>query len=305
MTVSKALVFDIKRFALHDGSGLRTTVFFKGCPLRCRWCQNPEGLSPKKGIIYFEKKCIHCQRCRIAAKPGQLEYKNDRPYFLQNIFDNFDNLINACPSGAISYDCQEYDLDELMNKITADRVFFRDDGGVTFSGGEPLLQGEFLLEILKRCKAEGIHTAIETTMYGASELIQKILPYLDLIYIDLKIFDEESHQRLTGVSVAGIKAQIRTILQSEHKEKVIIRTPLIPGITASDENIRSIAQFLKELDGQVHYELLNYNPLAAAKYELYDKQYGMKADLKPFNDQQMQHFYQLVKQAGIKNLIIE
>ena len=200
MEISKALVFDIKRFAVHDGFGLRTTVFFKGCPLRCKWCQNPEGLFTKRRLLYFKNSCIHCQRCKQFAIEKQMIYKNDRPYFNHEYQGDFDNLVMACPSGAIRYDSEVYDIETLLEKIKEDEVFFRDDGGVTFSGGEPLMQGQFLVEILKRCKEEGLHTAIETTMYASLDLIKKVLPYLDLMYIDLKIFDEKEHEKYTNVS---------------------------------------------------------------------------------------------------------
>lgn len=302
---SKALVFDIKRFAVHDGYGLRTTIFFKGCWLRCKWCQNPEGLSPKKRPIYFSKSCIHCQRCLQYSHDGQMTYQNNRPYFSLDYKGNFDNLIKVCPSGAIRYDCEEYDIEELMQKIKEDQVFFRDDGGVTFSGGEPLMQGEFLVEILKRCKKDGIHTAIETTMYASLDYIKRILPYLDLIYIDLKVFDEMKHQQLTGVSSKIIKQHIQYILESEHRDKVIIRTPLIPTMSATDKNITDISRFLVSIDPEVKYELLNYNPLASSKYELVDLEYGVDKHYKMFDKKQMQHFYNIVYASGIKNLMIE
>lgn len=304
MKTSKALVFDIKRFAVHDGYGLRTTVFFKGCPLRCQWCQNPEGLLPHKQVIYFEKQCIHCQRCLQNSIDGQMEYKNNRPYFHYDYQGDFDNLIKMCPSNAIRYDSEEYDIETLLEKIKEDQVFFRDDGGVTFSGGEPLLQGEFLLEILKRCKEEGIHTAIETTLYASYDFIKTILPYLDLIYIDLKVFDEQVHKEMTGVSSHIIKKNIESILKSQHKNKVIIRTPLIPSMTATKENIQSISQFLATLDSQVRYELLNYNPLASSKYELLNLTYSLK-DIKPLSSKEMQSFYDIVDQEGIHHLIRE
>ncbi|WP_296876486.1 glycyl-radical enzyme activating protein [Thomasclavelia sp.] len=305
MKTSKALIFDIKRFAVHDGDGLRTTVFFKGCPLRCLWCQNPEGIEAKRKVVYFKNRCIHCRRCIKFANIDQMEYKNNRPYFNHQYLGDFDNLINACPTNAISYDSIEYDIDTLMEKIKADQVFFQDTGGVTFSGGEPLMQGEFLLEILKRCKIENIHCAIETSLYAPIELIKKILPYLDLIYIDLKIFDETKHQQLTNVSSKLIKKQIKYILQSKHKDKVIIRTPLIPTMTAFDDNIKAIASFLVDLYPNVKYELLNYNPLASSKYELVDFEYGVDKKYKMFDENKMQHFYDLVYQTGLKNLIIE
>ena len=305
MKISKALVFDIKRFAVHDGYGLRTTVFFKGCPLRCKWCKNPEGVSTLRRQIYFENSCIHCQRCVEFYKKNQIKYEKNRPYFNLQYEGTFDNLVKACPGNAIRYDSEAYDIKQLMEKIKEDRVFFRDDGGVTFSGGEPLMQGEFLYEILKACQEEKIHTAIETTMYGSLELIKKILPYLDLIYIDLKVFDEKRHMELTNVSSKMIKQHIEYILESEYRNKVIIRTPLIPTMTATDHNIKSIANFLVNIYPEVKYELLNYNPLAFAKYELVDLEYEVDKQLKMFDKEQMEHFHQLVYQTGLKNLIIE
>ncbi len=305
MKISKALVFDIKRFAVHDGAGIRTTVFFKGCPLRCKWCQNPEGLSPKRRPIYFKNSCIHCRRCEQFSRENQMRYENDRPYFNRKYTGDFDNLIKACPASAIRYDSEEYDVEQLIEKIKEDKVFFRDNGGVTFSGGEPLMQGEFLVEILKRCKVEGIHTAIETTMFASMDLIKKVLPYLDLIYIDLKVFDEKLHEEYTQVSSKKIKERIRYILESEHKDKVIIRTPLIPSMSATDENITSITKFLIHIYPEVKYELLNYNPLASSKYELVDLEYGVNIKYKMFNKEEMQHFYDIVYQAGLKNLIKE
>ena len=302
MKTSKALVFDIKRFAIHDGHGLRTTVFFKGCPLRCRWCQNPEGLSKRQRPVYFEKTCVHCQRCRDFS--DLVIYTHDRPYFNYAKTD-YTDLIKACPSGAISYDSQPYSVEELIDKIKEDEVFFKYGGVVTFSGGEPLMQGDFLLEVLKRCQEEGIHTAIETTLYAPLEFIKQVLPYLDLVYVDLKEFDEKKHQEYTGVSSKMIKEHIQYILESTHRDKVIIRTPLIPSMTATDDNIKDIANYLVHIDPEVKYELLNYNPLASAKYELVDLQYGVDRQYKMFNKKQMQHFYDIVYQTGLKNLIIE
>ena len=239
------------------------------------------------------------------SKKNQIKYENNRPYFNLQYEGTFDNLVKACPGNAIRYDSEAYDIKQLMEKIKEDRVFFRDDGGVTFSGGEPLMQGEFLYEILKACQEEKIHTAIETTMYGSLELIKKIFPYLDLIYIDLKVFDEKRHMELTNVSSKMIKQHIEYILESEYRNKVIIRTPLIPTMTATDHNIKSIANFLVNIYPEVKYELLNYNPLAFAKYELVDLEYEVDKQLKMFDKEQMEHFHQLVYQTGLKNLIIE
>ena len=193
----------------------------------------------------------------------------------------------------------------MLEKISQDQVFFRNDGGVTFSGGEPLAQGDFLIEILKKCKQEGIHTAIETTMYASLDYIKKRLSYLDLIYIDLKLFDEMEHKQYTNVSSNIIKDNIRYILTSSHKDKVIIRTPLIPYITANDKNIKNIASFLVYLYSDVRYELLNYNPLGLSKYELLNLEYELSKNYRMFNKDEMEHYYRIAAKAGVKNLIRE
>ena len=156
----------------------------------------------------------------------------------------------------------------------------------------------------EQVQKEKIHTAIETSFYTSLELIKKALPYLDLVYIDLKIFDEQKHQACTNVSPQLIKENIRYVLQSEYKDKVIIRTPLIPTMSATDENIKQIVQFLIQINPEVKYEMLNYNPLASAKYELVNLKYGLES-YQMFTKQQMQHFYDVALQAGIKNLIKE
>ena len=298
MTTSNYLVFDIKRFAVHDGAGIRTTIFFKGCPLRCRWCQNPEGLLPSRQPLYFEDKCLHCRNCEKHSH-GQLIYQ-DKPLFKGN--DDFEEIIKYCPGGAIQYDSTYYSLEELKNKVMEDEVFFKYGGGVTLSGGEPFMQGEKLIDLLKELHKD-VHTAIETSLYTSLDLLKQALPYLDRIYCDMKIFDEEAHCRGTGVSNKVIKENLSYILSSEHKDKVIVRTPLIPGFSATDENIHDIASYLYGLDPDIKYELLNYNPLAQAKYDLTSFDYGLDKDIKAFDQKTMDHYYQIAEDSGIKNII--
>lgn len=305
MKNSKAYVFDINRFATHDGHGIRTTIFFKGCPLRCQWCQNPEGLSYIQRPIYFENNCIHCRLCEKAAYKNQMNYKNERPYFNLEYQGNFDNLVKACPGAAIQYDSHPYTIEELVDKVKQDEVFYKHGGGVTVSGGEPFMQGEFLIELLKRFKQEEINTAIETSLYASLDLIKEALPYLDIIYADLKIFDESIHEKYTGVSAHLIKKNIQYILESKYKDKVIIRTPLIPTMSATDENITAISKFLMDIYPDVKYELLNYNPLASSKYSLVDLEYSLDKQYKMYDSKQMEHFYHLVYQTGLKNIIKE
>lgn len=303
MPTSKGLVFDIKRFAIHDGAGLRTTIFFKGCPLRCKWCQNPEGLKSKKQPIYFENHCIHCQLCQKASQLGEVVYQNDRPYFKQGA--NMDPIIQACPADAIRYDAREYTLEEIMEEIKKDEVFFRQRGGVTISGGEPFLQFDFVIELLKACKKAGIHTAIESSFYTSKEKVNGVLPYLDQIFCDLKEMDPAKHIEFTQVDNQPILENIRRLLESDKKEQVIIRTPLIPGYNGTKENIAAISRFLASIYPEVQYELLNYNPLASAKYAFYDFDYEIKEPIQPFTRAEMNEFRAVARQNGIKNIVTD
>lgn len=306
MTASDtALVFDIKRFAVHDGDGIRTTVFLKGCPLRCRWCQNPEGLEMKPALLYMKTKCLHCGSCAKTAVNGEVTWEEDHPVINRAYEGSYDNVLKACPSGALVMDSQRYTEDELLARIQEDRVFFRDTGGVTFSGGEPLLQGAFLVNLLQRCQEAGIKTAIETSLSVSSEIVKGVLPHLDQIYADLKCFDGERHKQQTGQSNDLILNNIRILLESEQKDRVTIRTPLIPGATADRENIRAIASFLTSIYPDVRYELLNYNVLAPAKYEMTGKTYGMEEGLKRFSESEMEVFRTAARDGGITNLIQE
>lgn len=303
MRTSDALVFDIKRFAVHDGDGLRTTVFFKGCPLRCLWCQNPEGLEAARQPVYLKKQCIGCGRCVKASDSGQVTW--DGGPVLHREKKDFDAVVDACPAGAIRYDSRPYTEEELMEEIRKDEVFFRHNGGVTFSGGEPLMQGDFLARILHACKEEGIHTALESSFYGDPVLVKRIAPDLDRIFADMKLFEGDVHKEATGVFNEKIKENIGWLLTNpEHRDKVIIRTPLIPGYTASEENIGAIARWISSLYPDVKYELLNYNPLAESKYEMTGKTYGL-ARHKLFTKEEMDRFKGIARANGVRYLIEE
>ncbi len=303
MTQSKALIFDIKRFAIHDGNGLRTTVFLKGCPLKCQWCQNPEGISFKRQPLFIASECISCRRCAAQARPGQMIFKGGRPYLDYDYPGDFDNLIDACPALALRYDSEEYDVAKLMETIKQDQVFFKYGGGVTFSGGEPLAQPDFLKSVLEKCSHENIHTALETSLHAPFQVIEEIIPLVDQIYVDLKIFDDDEHLKYTGVSSQLIKTNIQKLLCGPYQERVTIRTPLIPDITAISSNLATISRFLISLDPQVKYELLNYNYLAGAKYDRLDRQYPLDSKLQRFTKAQMEQFYEILSLNGIINII--
>lgn len=298
-------IFDIRRFSTHDGDGIRTTVFLKGCPLSCVWCQNPEGISVKRRPLYFENRCIHCGTCVANCKDGGLQMKNNQIVLDINAREDWEQLIYHCPAGAIEMDSKTCSVEEVMTEIRRDKVFYNHGGGVTLSGGEPLLQWEFAREILKQCQKEGIHTAIETAVFVKSEAVKAVIPYLNMAFSDLKLIDDEQHKKYVGVSNELIKNNIEILLTSKIRERVVIRTPMIPGITTSKENIQGIAAFISSIYREVSYEILNYNPLAQAKYHLVDMKYCFEENPKLYSKEQMEQFGQWAREAGVKNIIIQ
>lgn len=298
-------IFDIRRFSTHDGEGIRTTAFLKGCPLKCVWCQNPEGIPVKQMPLYFENKCIHCGTCVKFSKNAGMQEKDGQIRMNREASEDWEVLADVCPAEAIMLDSKTYTVDELVKELLRDRVFFKHGGGVTLSGGEPLMQGGFATEVFKALKTEGVHTAVETSLSIALDTVKNAVPYIDRIYADLKIFDDENHKKYTGRSNEQIKKNLTWLLTSEHRDKVIIRTPLIPNYTATEENLSKIAAFLSELYPEVTYELLNYNPLAEAKYHLVNREYCFEENPKLYTKEQMKAFGEIVKEHGIKNLILE
>lgn len=298
-------VFDVRRFSTHDGDGIRTTIFLKGCPLRCIWCQNPEGLSLKPQLIYLENQCIHCGICTKVCKNSSITLKNSKLHIDKSATDQWEQPIDVCPAACLTMDCKSYTIEELVKLALKDAAFFRHGGGVTLSGGEPLFQKDFALALLKALKEEGINTTIETSIYVDQNVVIDVLPYLDSIYADLKVFDKNKHKELTGVYNDQIKENIKFILKSNKKDKVIIRTPLIPTMTATKENIYDIAKFITSIYPEVKYELLNYNPLAKSKYNLVEEEYCFEENPKMYTEEQMNDFREVAKSAGVKNLITE
>ena len=238
------IIFDIKEFAVHDGEGLRTTVFFKGCPLRCVWCHNPEGLTNKPQLMIRENSCKHCGLC---LKP--CNHEECKP---------FKRCIHICPDNLIKVVGEELISEELANRLLKNRDFLL-QGGVTFSGGEPLMQADFLLETINRL--QDINIAIETSGYADSDTFKKVIEKVDYVYMDIKLADENQHIKYTGVSNSLILKNLE-ILKQLHKP-CTIRTPLIPNITDTKENIDAI----KKIIGNLNHELLPYNEFASVKYD--------------------------------------
>ncbi|MBQ2724617.1 MAG: glycyl-radical enzyme activating protein [Clostridia bacterium] len=248
-------VFDIKGFALNDGPGIRTTVFMKGCPLRCRWCHNPEGLSPKPELYVKNARCISCGKC------GQkCQHEECQP---------FGRCLHVCPFGNLSVAGKIWSAGDLAKRLLEDRDIFGRDGGVTFSGGEPLMQHGFLRKTADLLKSEGIHLAVETSSFAQHEIYRETIALFDYVMADLKLFECGMHETYTGVKNDRILDNLRWLMHSG--KEFVIRVPLIPGITDTEANLTAIADFVE--DSPV--ELLSYNNMAGAKYESVGRKFGM------------------------------
>lgn len=259
---TKALIFDIKRDCSEDGPGIRTTVFFKGCPLTCAWCQNPEGIGRKPGLS-FRKDLCRPELCGLCPADCLSQTHSE----LERLYQLRDSCQQKCPSKALEPVGYWMTLEELLYRVLIDKTFFKSSGGgVTVSGGEATLQSAFLEKFLQRLKQEGVSTALETCgFFNYRTFSQRILPWLDCIYFDLKLIDETEHRHFTGQSNKPILKNLVRLVQ-EANIPVNVRVPLIPGITASKSNLSAIAGFLKEHGIQAVY-LMPYNPLWLDKLE--------------------------------------
>ena len=307
MTISESMrgrIFDIRRFSTHDGGGIRTTVFMKGCPLRCAWCHNPEGMDFARRPVWFRGKCMGCMDCAAASRNGGVTEAADGLRINPSADEDWDALMDACPTGALRWDSCDMTLDEVLAELKKDMAFFA-RGGVTLSGGDPLYQAEFARALLEACHREGIHTAVETELHAPPEAVHAVLPHADLIYADLKLMDGAAHKAYTGAGNALILENLAWLLGSKLRERVILRTPLIPGATAAAENIAAIAGWLAVRCPDVRYELLNYNPLAAAKYPLLGRRYCFEENLRKFTAEEMAAFAAIARSKGLKHVFFE
>ena len=250
-------VFDIKQLAVFDGPGIRTTVFFKGCPLRCRWCHNPEGLAFAPQLMVSSQGCTHCRRCRdVCPSPGNCI--------------RCGRCVTACPMHLRKICGTAYTAKELAGKLRKDELIFQmNGGGVTLSGGEPAAQPEFLLELLK--ELEGIHRAIETCGYCRPETFHKILSQLDYVIMDIKLADRRQHTFWTGKSNEWILENLKQVKASGRP--FVIRVPLIPGVSDTKENLEAVAELIRGAKNLERLELLPYHRTAGAKYGMVDLEY--------------------------------
>lgn len=303
-----ANVVDIRRFSTHDGQGIRTTIFLKGCSLECAWCQNPETINPRIRPVFFRTRCIDCGLCEAAGGAAVTRDGEGRVRVDTTAPADWEAMATVCPTGAITFDAKRYTVAELVELAQRDRVFFGAGGGVTLSGGEPLFLPHFAAALLRALKSAGINTALETALNVRQEFLFEALPGVDHVFADCKLIDPEAHRRYTGHTNERVLANLAALLRGDRRDDITVRTPLIPGITDGEENIAGIARFISGVYPDVTYELLNYNPLAAAKYDvLPGVMYVFDTDENPrmFNPAQMEGFREIARANGVRNLVAD
>ena len=291
----KGILTAIQRFSLHDGPGIRSTVFFKGCNMRCSWCHNPETFEMTSQLMYYRTKCVGCGACtqicplHTIGEDGKLVLERDGCTHCGKCAD-------VCFSGALEMCGKEYDVSDILSEVLQDTDYYiRSGGGVTLSGGEVLLQGPFALELLKALKQNGISTAIETNLNVNYDTILPLLPHIDLIMCDLKIWDADRHRKWTGSDNRRIIDNIKAL--SATGVPMIVRTPVIPGVNDSSDEIGDISRFIGTLDNILYYELLNFNPLGGSKYIALDMPDSFKGQ-KPLSEERMNSLYE----TALKNM---
>ena len=277
----KGNIFDIQRYSIHDGKGIRTVVFLKGCPLRCKWCANPESWEVHPQLYYVKSKCIGCKTCVATCANHEVEAEEDHIKVIRENCTGDYTWVDNCPTGALRVEGQKMQAKDVVEEVKKDQIFYQySDGGVTFSGGEPLLQKDFIQELLELCKQEGISTAVETAGLVSPEVLDQVRPYVDLFLYDIKSMDPEVHWRWTGQSNDQILQNLKRLAQSG--ANIMVRTPLIPGVNDREEDINAIMDYLNQC-GIRKYSILPFHQYGSGKYESLGLNYEL-ADLKVPSD---------------------
>ena len=289
------MIFNIQKCSVHDGEGIRTTVFFKGCPLHCKWCSNPESQSYSKQIAEFPRKCIGCGMCVSVCPQAVRTCPGSAPVIDRTKCTGCMECAEMCFAEAKSIVGKDMDADEIFNEIRKDRYFYEHSGGgVTFSGGEALTQPELLTELAERCNKNRIHTTIETCGCGSFDRFKTALPFIDYMFFDIKCMDSERHRELTGAGNEEILSNLKAI--SRYDIPVTIRTPVIPGINDSEENIRATAEFIRDIPAVRGYELLPYHNFGVSKYASLGKEYELP-EIEPPEDDHMLELTRIANNA--------
>ncbi len=291
-------ILNIQRMSTEDGPGLRTTLFVKGCPLSCAWCHNPESLSPLFQIEWQEEGCLGCGTCVSLCPVQALTLTEDGLRIDRCRCDLCLRCVEACPTRALESRGEDWTVDELFSELIKDRAYFGADGGITLSGGEIMVQAGEAADLLKAFKEAGIHTAIDTSGLCSREALDRVLPWTDLVLYDLKLADSQEHKQWTGVDNGRILENFRYLLARKNDLGYVVwvRTPIIPGATDSDDNIRALAEVVGK--GAEVWELCAFNNLCADKYERLGAGSWQFAGVPLMTGERMRELEQLAREAG-------
>lgn len=294
-------IIDIKRFTVHDGPGIRSTLFLKGCGLHCAWCHNPEGIENSIELWYLPRQCIRCRACLHSCPEGALSsHEEEEPFIWINRrrCTNCGSCVEACPTTALSFDGRRLSSEEAAATLLRDEPFYAESGGgVTISGGDPLVQRAFAAEVLGLCKASGVHTAIETCLQGPWEALESFLPLVDLFIVDLKLADSSLHREYCGQGNELIRENYRRL--ASLGPELLTRIPLVPGVTATLENIGDIARFVRSCNPGARVELINFNPLAENKYLLMHRDRDFFSNMGPLGAEELSARYAILEVEGL------
>jgi pyruvate formate lyase activating enzyme len=282
-TITKGIVFDIKKYATDDGPGIRTTVFLKGCPLRCPWCHNPEGQVSAPQLMYRKKKCVRCGECANDCPTGAIVFARKRISIDRKLCNLCGKCSKKCPTDAVGIIGKEMTVSEVMKEIEKDMPFYEESkGGVTISGGEPLMQLDFLGELLAGCRKRNIHTAVDSCGYASKEAFDKIVNKVDVFLYDVKMMDDKRHKRYTGVSNKLILENFERL--AGNGSGILVRFPVIPSINDDEENVTKTGEFLRR-HGIENIHVLPYHRAGIDKYKSLGRAYKLKKIQSPSNEE--------------------
>lgn len=293
----KGIVTDIQRFSLHDGPGIRTTVFLKGCNMRCAWCHNPETISMKSQLHTYIDRCMGCGHCVEVCKSGARKIIDGSIVYSATDCISCGACAQVCFTGALALSGKSMTPEQVMDEILQDKDYYdHSGGGVTISGGEALCQQEFLRDILTLCRENGISTAIETNLNYPYSLLEDLLPILNLVMFDIKTISNDEHIKWTGVSNNTVLENARRLLLSGFP--AIVRTPIVSGVTDTPDAIAKIADLIKDSPSLLYYELLNFNPLGEAKYTSLGMENTFKG-VRPLSAAELEQLAQTARAFGV------
>jgi pyruvate formate lyase activating enzyme len=296
-TIRKGIIFDIKKFAVDDGPGIRTTIFLKGCPLRCWWCHNPEGQVLAPELMYRTRRCIDCGECVKNCPKEAISYISKKMSINRKYCNLCGRCSQGCPTEALAIIGKKMSVREVVKEIDKDLIFYEEsEGGVTFSGGEPLLQPDFLGALLKECGERNIRAAVDTCGYASHEAVDKIRDKVDLFLYDIKTMDEKIHKKYTGVSNKLILENFERL--AENGNNILARFPIIPGINDGEDNIAKTAEFVLS-HGIKNISLLPYHRAGSEKYRGLSRAYGLKKIQGP-SDQNLRLIKEKLENFGLR-----